>query len=382
LGRRPSDADRLALVTAMTLPPVAISLYVSRHVLTAIAGVFFSCVGLIYLIDFVEMLRRASGHDDVGFGVLALMAAYRTPAFSEQVLPFAVLIGTMAALLNLSRRNELVIARAAGMSVWHFLTPGIVVTFLLGVLAVTVYNPLAAYFSEAEARLEATSFGASESLVLRADQSGVWLRQEGVDGQTVMRADRSREKGVMLDEVTAFAFDSEQKFVERIEAKTATLKDGFWDLEEAWVLSSQSEPQFYENYLATTYLTRAQVEQTITDPKSVAFWDLPSFIDLAGRAGLATEPYRQQWHLLLSRPLVLVAMVVIAAIVSLRSFRFGGVGLMMLAGIAAGFLFYAIAKLMSDLGSAGLVAPAAAAWMPVIVVTLAGLTILLYQEDG
>jgi lipopolysaccharide export system permease protein len=268
------------------------------------------------------------------------------------------------------------------MSVWHFLTPGIVVTFLLGVFAVTVYNPLAAHLIEAESRLEATSFGASESLVLRANQSGVWLRQEGVDGQSVMRADRSREKGVILDEVTAYVFDSEQKFIERIEAKTATLKDGFWDLEEAWVLSSQSEPQFYENYLVTTYLTRAQVEQTITDPKSVAFWDLPSFIDLAGRAGLATEPYRQQWHLLLSRPLVLVAMVVIAAIVSLRSFRFGGVGLMMLAGIAAGFLFYAIAKLMSDLGSAGLVAPAAAAWMPVIVVTLAGLTILLYQEDG
>lgn len=366
----------------MSFAPGAISRYVSRRLLTAIAGVFLACAGLIFLIDLVEMLRRASGHDDIGLGVLALMALFRTPAFSEQVLPFAVLIGAMTALLNLGRRNELAVARAVGMSVWHFLTPSLILAFLVGVLAVAVYNPLSAYLSEAQARLEAAAFGPSESLVLRADQSGLWLRQEGVDGQSVVHANRSQQKGLVLEEVTVYAFDSQRKFVERVEARMATLKDGYWDLRDAWVLLPQGEPQFYESYLVSTYLTRDQIEQTITDPKAVSFWDLPSFIDHAGRAGLATEPYRQQLHLLLSRPFVLVAMVLVAATVSLRLFRLGGIGRRVLVGIGAGFLFYVVTKLLTDFGSAGLMAPAAAAWLPVIVVTLAGLTILLYQEDG
>ena len=366
----------------MSFAPGAISRYVSRRLLTAIAGVFLASAGLIFLIDLVDMLRRASGHDDIGFGVLALMALYRTPAFSEQVLPFAVLIGAMAALLNLGRRNELTVTRAVGMSVWHFLTPSVILTFLVGILAVAVYNPISAHLSEAQARLEAVAFGPSESLVLRADQSGLWLRQEGVDGQSVIHANRSQQKGLVLEEITVYAFDAQRKFVERVEAGTATLKEGYWDLRDAWVLLPQGEPQFYDTYLVSTYLTRAQIEQSITKPSAVSFWDLPAFIDLAGRAGLATEPYRQQWHLLLSRPFVLVAMVVIAATVSLRLFRIGGIGRMVLVGIAAGFLFHVLMKLMSDLGSAGLIAPAAAAWTPVIVVTLAGLTILLYQEDG
>lgn len=366
----------------MIASPGAISRYVSRRLLAAIVGVFFTCAALIYLIDVVEMLRRAGNHEDVGLGVLLLMSALRTPALCEQVLPFAVLIGAMAALLNLARRNELVVARTIGMSVWHFLTPAMVLTLLIGILAVAFYNPVSAYLSEEQARLEAIAFGPSQSLVLRSSKSGVWLRQEGADGQSVVHANRSLQKGLELEEITVYAFDAQGKFVERIEAKTATFKDGYWDLSDAWVLSSQSEPQFYQNYLVSTYLTRSQIEQTITDPKAISFWDLPAFIDHAGRAGLATEPYRQQWHLLLSRPLVLVAMVMIAATVSLRSFRFGGIGRRVLTGIAAGFLFFVLTKLMSDLGSAGLMAPAAAAWMPVIVVMLAGLTVLLYQEDG
>jgi len=366
----------------MTVSPTLFSLYVSRRIAMSILGVFLSCAGLIFLIDFVEMLRRASGEPDIGLGVLVLMAAYRTPAFSEQVLPFAVLIGSMAALLNLSRRNELVVARAAGMSVWQFLTPAIIVAFLVGLLAVTIYNPFSAHLSEEQALLEAEAFGNVDSLVLRTDQSGVWLRQEGVDGQTVVHASRGRENGVVLDDVIVYAFDDQGKFVERMQAKTATLMDNYWELRDAWVVVPQAEPQFYQTYLVTTYLTRTQIEQSITKPSAVSFWDLPSFIEHAGRAGLATEPYRQQLHLLLSRPFGLVAMVLIAATVSLRLFRFGGISRMILAGIGGGFLFFVLGKLTSDLGSSGLIAPAAAAWTPVIVVTLAGLTILLYQEDG
>ena len=63
---------------------------------------------------------------------MAQLSLYRTPAVAEQVLPFAVLFGSMAALLQLSRKLELVVARAAGISAWQFLQPGILVAALLG----------------------------------------------------------------------------------------------------------------------------------------------------------------------------------------------------------------------------------------------------------
>jgi lipopolysaccharide export system permease protein len=75
-------------------------------------------------------------------------------------------------------------------------------------------------------------------------------------------------------------------------------------------------------------------------------------------------------------------MVFVAASVSLRFFRFGGVARMVLGGVAAGFMLYVATEVMRDLGGSGLVGPTVAAWFPAVVGSLLGTLALLYQEDG
>jgi len=75
-------------------------------------------------------------------------------------------------------------------------------------------------------------------------------------------------------------------------------------------------------------------------------------------------------------------MVLLAAAVSLRFFRFGGIQKMVLSGIAAGFLLYVLSKVTEDLSKAELMHPVAAAWLPVFVGGVTGCVALLYQEDG
>src|SRR5258707_4247263 len=69
-------------------------------------------------------------------------------------MPFAVLLGTMLAFGGLTRRNKLLVARAAGISVWQFLTPPILVALLAGVIAVTVFNPVASIMQASYANLD------------------------------------------------------------------------------------------------------------------------------------------------------------------------------------------------------------------------------------
>lgn len=97
---------------------------------------------------------------------------------------------------------------------------------------------------------------------------------------------------------------------------------------------------------------------------------------------MATAGYRLQYHKLIARPFLLVAMVMLAASVSLRLFRFGGVQKMVLSGVSAGFLLYVLSKVTDDLSKAELMHPIAAAWLPVVVGGLAGFLVLLHQEDG
>ena len=95
------------------------------------------------------------------------------------------------------------------------------------------------------------------------------------------------------------------------------------------------------------------------------FWELPAYIDTAERAGAGAAGYRLQYQKLIARPFLLCAMVLLAAAVSLRFFRFGGVQKMVMSGVLSGFLLYVLSKVTEDLSKADLMPPLAAAWLPV-----------------
>jgi lipopolysaccharide export system permease protein len=357
-----------------------LSRYFGLRFLWTVIGVFSAIVALVTIVDFVEMVRRAAQWSNASPALLFRISLYRIPQLAEQIIPFSVLTGAMMCYLSLSRRMELVVARAGGVSAWQFIAPALIVALALGVIATTVYNPVSASLNELSKRMEADLFGARS--VFQAGGAGFWVRQRSVDGQAVINANSSSEQGARLGGVTVFTFDAAGRFQNRIEAKTATLEDGYWRLENARIHGIGTPPSDNRFHLLTTNLTREQVRESFATPESVPFWQLPSYIQLAENAGLAASGYRLQYHKLLARPFFLAAMVLLAAAVSLRFFRFGGVQKMVLSGIAAGFLLYILSKVTGDMSKAELLHPVTAAWGPVIAGGLAGFVALLYQEDG
>src|SRR5262249_30751438 len=159
-------------------------------------------------------------------------------------------------------------------------------------------------------------------------------------------------------------------------------KDGRWELQDAWVSAVGQEPAFYKEYLVSTYLTPAQVRDSLGTVFSISFWDLPNFIQIAERAGLPATQYRVQYQLLLSRPFLLVTRVRRGATACLGGFRFGTVEINALCGVASGFLFFVFSEISRSFAMAGLTSAAAAAWVPVIIAASLALTVLLYKEDG
>ncbi len=130
-GRIPAPARPRRLFSTLTLntPDRVMSLlistlgrYLTWRFFKTIAAVFLAIVGTIYVFDFVELLRRANSVQGITSGYIAYLTLLRTPAVAEQILPFCVLFGTMAAFIDLTRKLELIVARSAGVSmVWQFL---------------------------------------------------------------------------------------------------------------------------------------------------------------------------------------------------------------------------------------------------------------------
>ena len=356
--------------------------YFGLRFLGAVLMVFASIFVLIALLDYIELMRRAADIPHVSAVLVAKTSLYRVPQVAERIMPFCVLIGAMFCYLNLSRRLELVIARASGVSAWQFIAPALIVAFLIGVVATTLYNPIAAVLQERSKRFEAEVFGAESHAGLGGGGGTFWASQRDSAGQAIINAQSSRDQGAELSGVSVFTFDPAGHFKQRIEARAAVLKPGVWQLLDARVYALATMPVDQPVYLLKTSLTPEQARESFATPETVPFWDLPTYITVAEHAGLVAAGYRLQFQKLLARPFLLAAMVFLAASVSLRFFRFGGVQKMVLSGVAAGFLLYVLSKVTEDLSKADLLHPVAAAWLPVFVGGLTGFIALLYQEDG
>jgi lipopolysaccharide export system permease protein len=354
--------------------------FAGRFVISAL-GVFAGIFVLLVLVDYIEMVRKTAGLVSASPIMVAETSLFRVPQLLEKMMPFCVLIGAMACYLALSRRMELVVARAAGVSAWQFIAPALASALALGILATVGYNPMSANLRELSKRMEAELFGGAPGGGVQ-DAAGFWINQVTPDGQVIINAARSEQQGVRLTGLTLFRFDLDYQFKERIEARSAMLEDGHWLFKSVRRYSLNSPPVDQDSFELPTALTPAQVRNSFSTPETVSFWQLPSYIRSSESSGFATAGYRLQYHKLLAQPFLLAAMVMLAASVSLRFFRFGGVQKMVLGGVGAGFLLYVLSKVTEDLSKAELMHPIAAAWLPVFVGGLTGFLALLYQEDG
>jgi lipopolysaccharide export system permease protein len=355
--------------------------YFAGRFVVAALGVFLSIFMLLFLVGYIEMVRKTSRLASASAVMVAETALFQVPQLLEKMMPFCVLIGAMSCYLALSRRLELVVARAAGVSAWQFIAPALASSILLGTVATIGYNPMSANLRELSKRMEAELFGSAPAGGVQ-DASGFWLNQVNSDGQVIMNALRSEQQGVRLTGLTLFRFDTSLQFMERIEAREATLEEGRWLIKSARRYSLDGPPVDEDSFFLATSLTPAQVRNSFSDPETVSFWQLPGYIRSSESSGFATAGYRLQYHKLIAQPFLLAAMVMLAAAVSLGFFRFGGVQKMVLSGVGAGFLLYVLSKVTEDLSKAELMHPIASAWLPVCVGGLTGFLALLYQEDG
>ncbi len=356
--------------------------YFSRQFLVAVGLSFLICLTIIFLADFVEIMRRLSNKENGGVGIGLAMTLLRLPTLGWEVMPFAVLIGGMASLLKLNRNQELVVARAAGVSVWQFLMPAIVVAFVIGVVAVTVYNPIAATLIGRFEHMESQYIKGRASL-LSVQQTGFWLREATDEGKSVVHALRGNSlEDIHLLDVIIFQYSLDDEFVQRIDAQSAVLAPGAWQLTDAWVSTSEGHPSFHKTYLLPTELQPERVQESFNRPETISFWKLPEFIDVAEEAGFSARNHRIHFYSLLASPVLFCTMVLIAATFSMRISRLRGVGQLIVAAIFAGFMLFFLTRLSLALGNSGILPAILAAWAPALIAMLLGLSALFHLEDG
>lgn len=361
-------------------------LYFARRFITGFLLISAVLFALLVLVDMVEQARRFSGYD-IGWQKILGLTLLNTPETLNLILPLIMILATVILFISLARSSELVVTRAAGRSALSALQAPVWVAFIIGVMAVGMLNPIVAATAQRYVQVTET-IRAGGATALSISNEGLWLRQGGELGQTVIRAWRSNADASVLYDVTFISYAPGGGPNRRIEADSAALDNEGWVLKnvKSWQLqtgvNAEGNAATYETLTLPSTLTLDRIRESISDPGVVSIYELPAFIQQLEQAGFSPQRHKVWLQTELARPFFLVAMVLVASAFTMRHTRFGGTGVAVLASVLLGFGLYFVRSFAQILGENGQIPVILAAWAPPAASILLALGLLLHAEDG
>jgi lipopolysaccharide export system permease protein len=358
-----------------------LSAYIGRQFLLWFAGMMLAILAIVFLLDTVELLRRAAGKPDATFWVVVRMGLFKLPAMAQEAFPFIVLFSAMFTFWRLTRSQELVVARAVGVSAWQFLAPVLVLAPLIGAFQITVVNPVGSVLVAQFERME-DRYLRGRANELAVARSGLWLREVTDEGQFLVHAGSVTPGSQELRDVVIFELEGDEEFVSRVDAPSATLEDGYWVVRDGWYNRPDHLPELLAEHRVPTDLTFARIAESLAPPETMSFWELPGFIATLEATGISAVRHRLHYQSLLAQPVLFCAMVLFAAAFSLRQTRRGGTLLMVAGGVVTGFVLFLLSDVVLAFGVSETIPVPMAAWAPAAASLLIGIAALLHLEDG
>ncbi len=358
--------------------------YLGRQIYGAVG---FVLAGFLALFAFFDLIRELK---DLGNGAYQLRQIFTVvllwlPGHAYELLPVAVLIGTLYVLAHLSSNSEYTVMRASGLSPAR---AGLVLA-KVGVAFVALTFAIGEWVAPTtEEMAQQTRMRAMSSLIGQGLQSGLWFKDE----RSFINVAQAPEAN-LLQGVRIYEFDAAYRLRIVSEAREAEYAGaGLWRLRE--VVQTRFEgPEARAGPvhagLVTTRFAEAEwrsavnpdlLSVLIVAPERMSAWKLYRYTrHLAGNKQ-KTERYEIALWKKLFYPLATLVMMALALPFAYLQSRSGMVGVKVFFGIMLGIVFHMLNSLFSHVGLLQQWPPVAAAAVPSVLFFATALLMMLWIE--
>jgi lipopolysaccharide export system permease protein len=350
--------------------------YLAREIYGATFLVLAAFLALFAFFDLIQELR------DVGRGGYELRhalayVALTMPGRTYEIMPIAVLIGTLYALTLLSRHSEITVLRASGLPTRDLLVTlarlgalFVVITLLFGELVTPPAERMAK-----QVRLTAMS-----KMVAQEFRSGLWVK----DGQSFINVRDVLPDGTLRG-VRVFAFDEKYHLRSLSEAT-----EGRYLPPDRWQLTGVAETRYEDDSLAVisqydekiwqSALTPDILSVLLVQPERMSILTLFQYVRHLNENHQKTERYQIALWKKLVYPLATLVMMALAVPFAYAHNRMSPVSAKVFAGVMLGVLFHMLNGMFAHLGVINNWQPLVAATLPSVMFLLAASLMLWWVE--
>ena len=162
-----------------------------------------------------------------------------------------------------------------------------------------------------------------------------------------------------------------------------TLDDKQWVFKNASSFKiAENKTETFETLTMPTTLTRQEIESRFDSPDTVSFWNLPGYARVTASTGFSASPLWSHYYNLLSEPILNMALVLLAASIALRSPRQVKGWTIVIGSMVTAFLVFFLGDVLKALGISERLPLLLSSFAPALISLLAGVSFLLYREDG
>lgn len=344
--------------------------YIAKTVLSSIALVTLMLTGLQIFILFVNLLDDI-GRADFGIAQAALFVLLETPYQVYLFFPMASLLGCLIGLGIMANHRELIVMRAAGMSIgqitWAVLKVAFFLIILVTALGETVVPKMAYYANDV--KMQALSGGQA----LRTAH-GVWLRYNNdfISIGTV-------QTNNVLENVFQFRFDAEHKMRLARHIERIYFKDNTWYAEqtgETLFTADQLQSRTIPLMPWDVALKPSVMQVSSSEPDEMTLHQLRQYLRAQKSNHQTALNYQLAYWQRLVQPLTTVVMMVLAIPFIFGPLRSSTMGSKFLAGATVGFGFHILNRFFGPVSQVLQWPPIVAALGPTILFAGIGLYLM------
>jgi lipopolysaccharide export system permease protein len=243
------------------------------------------------------------------------------------------------------------------------------------------FNPMAATALKQYDKLS-NRYISGKGNVLSVSKGGLWMREKHNDMYYIVRARYLDQDNMSLHDVTLFVFDTNHRFLYRLDADSAELAQHQWNLHHVTKLVDSRKLERYSFYYLPTNLVMGKIYDNFSSPESIPIWELREFIQHLKDTGFSGNRHLMYFYHMIVTPVFFVAMVLIASAFSLRSKRYAHKFLSIELGVIIGFIMYFINNVIYNIGLNSGVSLALVIATPIVASCLIGIALVLHLEDG
>ncbi len=341
-----------------------LSQYLLRTILSATALVLVVLLALAGLFEFIGELDDAQG--DYQTPRIVLYTLLRLPQLAFEMLPIAVLIGSLLGLGGLAANSEIIVMRSAGLSVRQLAGmvagTGAVLLIVTGLLGEFIGPPLDFYARNM--RLDAR-FEQEEDRLGNA----TWVR----DGPVILHLERVSSE-FEFGSIYMFLLNDDNGLASIARAENSGIDD-----EDRWILENLRETRFLENgvqvFESSLAIESFDIDAevlgiSLVKPQSLSGRGLISYIAYLQRNSLDARRYKTELWYRVARTATVMIMPVLALAFVFGSLRTGGAGARLLIGVVIGLAYYLASEMLANSGQVFNFEPAVIAWLPSAVLAM------------